>query len=78
MGLCGKLTKLDKEILCNAAITLNFFVQLCQLATKPHLIGNLHKLAQIYFIVLLKIPPTYKDVDPPLAPPTALNNKHVL
>ena len=47
-------------------------------ARKLHLIGNFHKLAQIYFIVLLNTPPTDKDVSPPLAPPTALNNKHVL
>ena len=46
--------------------------------TKPHLIGNFHKLAQIYFIVLLKTSPTYKGVDPPLAPPPTLSNKHVL
>ena len=78
MGLRGKLTKLDKEILCNAAITQNFFVQLCQLATKPHLIGNFHKLAQIHLIVLLKTSLTYKGVDPPLTPPPTLSNKHVL
>ena len=49
-----------------------------QFATKLHLIGNFHKLAQIYFIVLLKTSPTYKGVDPPLAPPPTLINKHVL
>ena len=32
----------------------------------------------IYFIVLLKTFPTYKGVDPPLAPPPTLTNKHVL
>ena len=52
MGLRGKLTKLDKEILCNS------------------------RMAQVYFIVLLKTSPTYKGVDPPLAPPPT--NKHVL
>ena len=45
-----------------------------QFARKLHLIGNFHKLAQIYFIVLLKTPPIYKDVDPP----PGLNNKRVL
>ena len=55
-----------------------FFVQVWQFARKLHLIGNFHKLAQIYFIVFLKTPPTYKDVDPPLAPPPGLNNKRVL
>ena len=34
-------------------------------------------MALIYFKVLLKTPPTYKDVGPPLAPPTALNNYKV-
>ena len=55
-----------------------FFDQVWQFTRKLHLIGNFHKLAQIYFIVFLKTPPTYNDIGPSLIPPTALNNKCVL
>ena len=46
-----------------------FLVQVWQFARKLHLIGNFHKLAQIYFIVLLKTPQLTKVLTLPLPLP---------
>ena len=70
MELRGKLSNFEKEILWITGIG-----KVWQSAKKLHLNGIFHRLAQIYFIDLLKTSPTYKDVDPLLDPPSAMKNK---